>query len=316
MFKYTIKRLFQSVGTVLIVATIVFLLMRMLPTDNFFTEDELMKYTEERKQEILEQKGILDPIPEQLMRFYGQLVRFDFGESARLQSGKPVVKIISDRMTVSMEMGMKAVCLSLVLGIILGIGQTLNKEGIIDHFGTVYTVFVNSVPALVSYSLVLVFGARVFDLPSLYSKRNPEMSSILPIVCLAMGSIAGQALWTRRYMVDELNKDYIKLAKIKGLSSGQIMVKHVFRNAFVPMAANIPASFLGTIGGSLLVEKFFSVPGMGPILTDAITRYDLNVVQALVIIYATLGIIGVFLGDILMMILDPRIRLTGKGEVR
>ena len=100
------------------------------------------------------------------------------------------------------------------------------------------------------------------------------------------------------------------------MSSGAIMVKHVFKNAFVPLVQQIPASFLYTIGGSLLVERFFSVPGMGSLLTDAINRYDTNVVQTLVILYAALGIIGVFLGDVLMMIIDPRITLTGKGGTR
>ena len=116
--------------------------------------------------------------------------------------------------------------------------------------------------------------------------------------------------------VDELNKDYIKLARVKGLSSKRIMVTHVLRNAFVPLAQYIPYSILLTVGGSLLVERFFSVPGMGSLLTDAINRYDTNVVQTLVILYAALGIIGVFLGDVLMMIIDPRITLTGKGGTR
>ena len=142
------------------------------------------------------------------------------------------------------------------------------------------------------------------------------MSSILPIACLSLASIAGYALWTRRYMVDELTRDYIKLAKIKGLNTRQIMLKHVLRNAMVPMVQYIPASFLLTIGGSLLVERFFSVPGMGPLLTDAINRYDVNVVQTLVMFYAALGIVGVFLGDVLMMLVDPRITLTEKGGTR
>ena len=86
-----------------------------------------------------------------------------------------------------------------------------------DHIGTVYTIYVNSVPSLVSYSLVLIFGSRVLGLPSMYSTRNPGPSSILPIVCLSMGSIAWYALWTRRYMIDELNKDYIKLARVIGM---------------------------------------------------------------------------------------------------
>lgn len=316
MFKYTIKRLLQSLVTVLVVVTIVFLLMRMLPTDYFFTEDQLIHLTEEQKQEQLQAAGLLDPVPEQLVRYYGQVLRFDFGESRRIQSGVDVTKVIGSKFTVSMKLGCTALIIALFVGVFIGIIQTLNKDRLLDHVGTAYTVFVNAVPSLVSYSLVLVFGSKVLGLLPLYSTRNPGESSILPIVCLALASIASYALWTRRYMVDELNKDYIRLARVKGMSSGSIMVKHVFKNAFVPLVQQIPASFLYTIGGSLLVERFFSVPGMGPLLTDSIIRYDVNVVQTLAILYATLGIMGVFLGDILMMLVDPRIKLTGRGGTR
>lgn len=316
MFKYTIKRLLQSVVTVLIVVTIVFLLMRMLPTDYFFTEDQLMKFTPEQKEEQLQAAGLLDPMPKQLVRYYGQLLKFDFGESRRIQNGVDVVSVIGDKFTISMKLGCTALVISLFVGILIGIIQTLNKDRILDHVGTAYTIFVNAVPSLVSYSLVLAFGSKVLGLPSLYSTRNPSETSILPIVCLSLASIASYALWTRRYMVDELNKDYIKLARVKGTSSAGIMIKHIFKNAFVPLAQYVPASFLYTIGGSLLVERFFSVPGMGPLLTDAIVRYDVNVVQTLVVLYAVLGTLGVFLGDILMMLLDPRIKLTGKGGTR
>lgn len=316
MFKYTIKRLLQSFVTVLVVVTIVFLLMRMLPTDYFFTEDQLIHLTPEQRQEQLQAAGLLDPVPEQLVRYYGQIIRFDFGESRRIQSGVDVTKVIGSKFTVSMRLGCTALVIALFVGVIIGVIQTLNKDRLLDHVGTAYTVFVNAVPSLVSYSLVLVFGSKVLGLPPLYSTRNVSESSILPIVCLALASIASYALWTRRYMVDELNKDYIRLARVKGMSSGAIMVKHVFKNAFVPLVQQIPASFLYTIGGSLLVERFFSVPGMGPLLTDAIIRYDVNVVQTLAILYATLGIMGVFIGDILMMLVDPRIKLTGRGGTR
>ena len=316
MFRYTIKRLLQSLVTVLVVVTIVFLLMRMLPTDYFFTEDQLIHLTPEQRQEQLQAAGLLDPVPEQLVRYYGQIIRFDFGESRRIQSGVDVTKVIGSKFTVSMRLGCTALVIALLVGVIIGVIQTLNKDRLLDHVGTAYTVFVNAVPSLVSYSLVLVFGSKVLGLPPLYSTRNVSQSSILPIVCLALASIASYALWTRRYMVDELNKDYIRLARVKGMSSGAIMVKHVFKNAFVPLVQQIPASFLYTIGGSLLVERFFSVPGVGPLLTDAIIRYDVNVVQTLAILYATLGIMGVFIGDILMMLVDPRIKLTGRGGTR
>lgn len=316
MLKYTIKRLVESLITVLIIVTIVFLLLRILPTDYYFTEEQLMKFTEEQKQEQLLAAGLLDPIPEQLMDFYNNVIHLDFGESRRIQNGVAVTKVIGDKFAISMQLGLIAIAISVVIGVPLGILQTSFKDRVPDHIVTVYTIFVNAVPSLVTYSLILIFGSRVLGLPSMYSTRNPGPSSILPIVCLSLGSIAWYALWVRRYMIDELNKDYIKLARVKGLSSRSIMVKHVLRNAFVPIAQYLPQSMLLTIGGSLLVERFFSVPGMGPLLTDSIQRYDTNVVQTLVMLYAALSILGVFLGDVLMMIIDPRITLANKGGTR
>lgn len=316
MLKYTIKRLVESLITVLIIVTIVFLLLRMLPTDYYFTEEQLMKFTEEQKQEQLLAAGLLDPIPEQLMDFYNNVIHLDFGESRRIQNGVAVTKVIGDKFAISMQLGLIAIAISVVIGVPLGILQTSFKDRVPDRIVTVYTIFVNAVPSLVTYSLILIFGSRVLGLPSMYSTRNPGPSSILPIVCLSLGSIAWYALWVRRYMIDELNKDYIKLARVKGLSSRSIMVKHVLRNAFVPIAQYLPQSMLLTIGGSLLVERFFSVPGMGPLLTDSIQRYDTNVVQTLVMLYASLSILGVFLGDVLMMIIDPRITLANKGGTR
>lgn len=316
MLKYTIKRLVESLITVLIIVTIVFLLLRMLPTDYYFTEEQLMKFTEEQKQEQLLAAGLLDPIPEQLMDFYNNVIHLDFGESRRIQNGVAVTKVIGDKFAISMQLGLIAIAISVVIGVPLGILQTSFKDRVPDHIVTVYTIFVNAVPSLVTYSLILIFGSRVLGLPSMYSTRNPGPSSILPIVCLSLGSIAWYALWVRRYMIDELNKDYIKLARVKGLSSRSIIVKHVLRNAFVPIAQYLPQSMLLTIGGSLLVERFFSVPGMGPLLTDSIQRYDTSVVQTLVMLYASLSILGLFLGDVLMMIIDPRITLANKGGTR
>lgn len=318
MAKYMLKRILQSVFTILLVLTIVFLLLRLMPTDYFFTEDELMKLTEEQMNDRLRANGLLDPPLEQWGRFMLQLLtKGDLGTSRRIEVNKPVVKVISTRFAVSMRLGLISLAFSLVIGVVLGVLQARYKDGVFDHIGTGYTVFVNAVPHLVSYSLILAFGARVLGLPSRYSARgNTELSCVLPIVCLAMGSIAGYMLWTRRYMVDELNKDYIRLAKLKGMSDRAVMFKHVLRNAFVPLAQYLPYSILLTVGGSLLVETFFSVPGMGPLLTKAIGRYDTNLVQGLVMLYATLGIVGLFLGDLLMTLIDPRIHLTDKGATR
>ncbi len=309
MLKYSVKRILQSFVTVLIIVIIVFLLLRCLPTERFFTEDQIAKLSDAEKEDVLRSYGLLDHPLVQLKNFLIPLLtQFDFGESIKLQKGVPVMQIIGSKFTISMQLGVISLIISLIIGVPLGIAQATHKGKFIDGLGTVYTVFVNSVPALVSYSLLLYIGARIFGLPSLY-RIGQTKTYIMPIISLSLSSIAGYALWTRRYMVDELNKDYIKLARAKGLSTNTIMVKHVLRNAFVPLAQYLPASFLLTIGGSLLVERFYSIPGMGSIMTDAIQNYDVNVVQACVMIYAALGVIGVFLGDLLMMIIDPRITI-------
>lgn len=317
MLKYILKRLLESLGTIFIILTLVFLLMRMLPTDYYFTATELDKLTDQQKEDRLRAAGLLDPIHVQLFKFYYNLfTKFDFGNSRRIQVGVPVWELIGSKVGMSFKFGGISLALSLVVGVAIGILQARYKDGLVDHIGTAYTVFVNAVPSLVSYSLILIFGARVLGLPSLYSVRDPIKSSIMPIVCLSLGSIAGYMLWIRRYMVDELNKDYIKLAMVKGLSTRQIMVNHILKNAFVPMVQYLPGSILHAIVGSMLMEKFFSVPGMGPMMTQAIGFYDTNVVQALVVLYSSLGVVGVLLGDVMMTLIDPRIRLVGKGDTR
>ena len=277
MAKYTVKRLLQSLVTILIVVTIVFLLLRMLPTDYFFTEDQLMKLTDQQKHDQLKAAGLLDSTFTQLTRYYGQLLRLDFGTSRRIQSGVSVVKVIGGKFAMSMQLGLISFAISLVIGVIMGVLQARFKDGIIDGIGTIYTILVNAVPPLVAYSLVLVFGSHVLKLPSMYSTRNPGPSMILPVACLSLSSIGV----TRRYM--GCAKDYIGLA---GSSSKFLLM-------------------------CLEMMWYYSTVGIGTIF-DAINRYDTNVVQTLVILYAALGIIGVFLGDVLMMIIDPRITLTGK----
>ncbi len=240
MLKYTVKRLAQSLVTILSDRNSVFLMMRCLPTDYYFTEEQLMKFTDQQKTAALEAAGLTDPIPTQLVKFYNNLLHLDFGTSRRIQNGATVVKVIGKKFGVSMRLGLTASAISLVVGVLMGILQAAFKDKVY-WIGTAYTVFVNAVPSLVSYSLVLVFGSKYLGFPTLYSTRNVSASSVLPITCLSLASIAGYALWTRRYMVDELTRDYIKLARVKGLSSSEIMFKHVLRNAMVPMVQYIPS---------------------------------------------------------------------------
>ena len=314
--KYIIKRFLESLVTVFFIVSLVFILLRFLPAEKFFNEEELRLLTEEQVQTILESEGLLDPPLVQLVRFYEDLLELDFGTSRRIKQGVPVQELIGDRYGISMRFGVISLCISLVVGILFGMIQARYVDKFPDNLGFAYTVFVRAVPGLVTYSLICFFGSKYLGLPSIYNVEKPVLSGIMPVICLSIGSIAHYMIWIRRYLVDEQNKDYIKLARMKGLSSRMVTSRHMLRNAFVPMSQQIPGAFLGTIGGSMLIERFFSIPGIGALLTDAVGTFDVNVVQILVMLYGLLGVMGVFLGDIALTIFDPRVRLGKKEGTR
>lgn len=314
MLKYTVKRLFQSLVTVFIIVCAVFFLMRLMPVEGYFGE-EFTKLSQEMINRKLETLGLMDPPLVQLFRFLNNLAHGDLGVSLRLQVDVPIIDIIASKAPVSAQLGIISTVIALIIGIVLGVTQAMNKGKIADTLGTAYIIFINSVPALVYYFFIQLFITKWLDLPMRFDMES-KVTWILPIVSMAMGGIAGYALWVRRYMVDELNKDYIKLARSKGLPYKYIMYHHVLRNAFVPMVQYLPVSFLMTISGSLLVEELYAIPGMGNLLVMAIQKQDNNLVQAIILIYATIGIVGVFLGDVLMMIIDPRISIDSKGGSR
>lgn len=314
MLKYSIKRLLQSLLTLFIIITIVFLLMRLLPEEGYFgTSYE--KLDEQQREAILTSMGLRDPIHKQLINFYKNILTGNLGQSITFRPKVPVADIIKDKVPYSLYFGLAAIGISLLVGVTLGIAMARNKNKFWDKLGTGYVVFIRAVPAAVYFLFLQLYVTGVFKIPMLFDVDKPK-TWILPAISMSLGGIASYAMWMRRYMVDELNKDYVKLARAKGLKSKPIMVKHIFRNAFVPMAQYLPASILFTIAGSIYIESLYSIPGMGGLLVEVIKRQDNTLVQALVIIYSSIGIVGLFLGDLLMALFDPRINLQRKGGAR
>lgn len=313
MLKYTGKRLLASVLTLLIILTVVFVLMRQMPIEGYFDNfDKVDKAVVNAK---LRQLGLLDPIWVQLKNFYASLLRGDLGISNRYAVGVPIGSVILSKAPVSIQMGLMSMALSLLAGIPLGAQMARSKSKFWDKLGTGFIVFINAVPAAVYYIYLQSYGSSAMNIPMLFDYSKP-VTWILPVVSMSLGSTAYYAMWLRRYMVDEINKDYVKLARAKGVASSQITMRHVFRNAFVPMIQYIPSSLLFTISGSIYIESLYSVPGMGGLLVDVITRQDNTMVQTLVMIYATIGIVGMLLGDLLMAAIDPRISFARKEGVR
>jgi ABC-type dipeptide/oligopeptide/nickel transport systems, permease components len=313
MLKYTARRLAQSLITLFIIITIVFSLMRLMPIEGYFQNFD--KLDKNQIHTALQSMGLLDPLPIQLKNFYIQLFHGSLGDSLIYRPNVPVMEIIASKAPVSIYMGLASMAIALLLGLPLGTAMARSKSGFWDKFGTAFIVFITAVPAAVYYLLVQLYFTDWLGLPILFSAANP-VSWILPTVSLSLGNIAYYAMWLRRYMVDELNKDYIRLARAKGVDSKSIMKNHVFRNAFVPMVQYLPTSLLYTIAGSIYIESLYSVPGMGGLLVNVIQRQDNNMVQALVLIYSAVGIVGLLLGDILMNLMDPRISFVKKGGAR
>lgn len=311
MLWYLGKRLLQSVVTLFIIVTIVFSLLRLMPEEGYLGA-AADKMTPEQQEVYLTNLGLRDPLIVQLGHFYGDLLQGDLGTSVTYRTDVPVKTIIAEKIMYSILFGLGAVALSLLVGVPLGILMAQMKGRWLDRLGTGYIVFVVAVPAAVYYIFIQMYITDLFNLPMLFDEYNP-VSWLLPLTSMALAPTASYAMWMRRYMVDELNKDYIKLARAKGVKERTLMFKHVMRNAFIPMAQYLPATILFTITGSIYIESLYSIPGMGGLLVDAIQRQDNAVVQGLVLIFSSLGIIGLFLGDLAMALVDPRIKL-GKGE--
>ena len=284
-----------------------------MPIEGYFQNFD--KLTEAQIQAGLSNMGLDQPLPVQLFNFFKNLLHGDLGVSRTYRTNVHVMEIIVEKIPVSVQFGLMSIAFSMLVGFPLGILMARSKGKFWDKFGTVFIVFIQAVPAAVYYLFIQIYGTELLDISMLYNANRP-ITWVLPVISMSLGNIAYYAMWLRRYMVDESNKDYVRLARAKGLSQGKIMSKHVFRNAFVPMVQYIPNSILNTVIGSIYVESLYSIPGMGGLLVNVIQKQDNTMVQALVIIFASVGILGLVLGDLLMCIVDPRISFTKKGGAR
>lgn len=314
MIRYIFRRLAQSAVTLFIVVTVVFLLMRLLPVEGYLGE-RYDKLSMEQREAILQKMGLLDPWYVQIGSFYARLLRGDLGVSAIYRKDIPVLEVIAPRVPYSVRFGLVAISISLAAGLAMGVQMAKHKGRFWDRTWTGYIVLVNAVPSAVYLLFIQLYGTGLFHVPILFDKYRAA-SWILPALSMSLGGIAGYAMWMRRFMVDELNKDYVKLARAKGMTNSAIMVKHVLRNAYVPMAQYLPSAILATVSGSIYIESLYSIPGMGGLLVDVIQRQDNPMVQALVLVFSSIGIIGLFLGDLLMAVFDPRIQFVKSEGAR
>ena len=218
------------------------------------------------------------------------------------------------RMGYSFTIGIIAVALAYLLGVPLGILVALKKDKLVDKIGTAYIVFIMAVPSL-SYILIFKALGNMAGLPTPFiMESKSKLMFVLPIISLALPSIGGLMRWLRRYMIDQMNSDYVKFARSGGLSEGEIFSKHILKNAAIPIVHGIPGSILGALTGAFITERVYVVPGIGGLLINAINAYDNGVIVGVTLFYASISVLSMILGDVLMSLVDPRISFTAKAR--
>ena len=218
------------------------------------------------------------------------------------------------KMGFSFVIGIIASLLAYAIGVPIGIAMARRKDGLLDKIGTIYIVFIIAMPSLAYIFLFKAVGGKL-GLPTAFDLVEPTwLMYVLPIISLALPSIADLMKWLRRYMIDQMNADYVKFARSGGLSEREIFWKHILKNASIPLVHAVPAVLLGALVGAIITERVYVVPGAGNMLTQAIYGYDNGVIVGLTMFYAALSVIAIILGDVLISLVDPRISFTTKDR--
>ena len=215
----------------------------------------------------------------------------------------------------SFLIGIIEVCIAYILGLSIGLTMAQFKDSWFDKVCTVYIMFIIAVPSLAYIFLFKAIGGSVFKLPTLFEVDSDNWKMyVLPIISLALPAIANLMKWMRRYMIDQQNADYVKFARSGGLSESEIFTKHIWKNAVIPIVHGVPGSIIFAMTGAIITERVYSVPGAGNLLTQAINKYDNGVIVGVTLFYATLSVVSIVLGDVLMAMVDPRISFTTKAR--
>lgn len=301
---YIVKRMLLSVLTVWVVITITFFVMHAVPGGPFMGEKALSATA----QATLEAKYGLDkPLIEQYVTYLRDVfTKFDFGPSIK-QRGRDVIDIISDGMKVSAKLGVIAAVIALISGILLGSCAALNRNKLIDRIIMVIsTAFVSMPSFIMGTFLLILFAVKLQVLPA---NGDATGGLILPVITLSLSPMSYITRLTRSSMLDVLGQDYIRTAKAKGVSKWGIVFKHALKNSLIPVVTYIGPMLAYIVTGSLVVEKIYSVPGIGRAFVNSITNRDYPLIMGTTIVLSVLIVVSNLVSDIMYKIVDPRITL-------
>lgn len=304
MLKYILKRILLAIVTIWAVATLTFFLMNMVPGGPFLSE----KAISPQATAALEAKYGLDkPLWQQYLTYMAGASHGDFGDSLK-QRGRTVMDIITMKFPVSARVGGVSVLVALLLGVPLGCIAALKRGKFLDNLISVVSTCGIAVPSFVICTLLLYFfGVRLQILPTM--GLTSWKHYVMPVMALAFYPTAYIMRLMRSSMLDVLGQDYMHTAKAKGLAGGKILFKHALRNAILPVITYVGPLLAYTVTGSFVVEKIFTIPGLGGEFISAINGRDYTLIMGTTIFLATLIILMNVVVDIVYKIVDPRIKL-------
>lgn len=312
MAAYILRRILSTIAVMTLVGIFVFLLLRLSPGDPaaIIAGDTA---TPQMIAGIREKLGLNDPMPVQFIRWVRDMLGGDFGTS--IFAGQPVLQLISQRLEPTLSLSILTMMLSVTVGVSLGILAAWRTSGVVDRLLTAFSALGYSVPVFViGYFLVYFFAIRTHWLPvqgyvPIVGGLGPWfVHLIMPTVTLSLGFIAFIARITRASMLEVLSEDYMRTAAAKGASSYAMLFRHALRNAGVPILTVIGISFAYLIGGVVLTETVFNIPGIGRLVVDAINNRDYPIIQSVLILVSGLYVLINLMVDLAYTLIDPRIR--------
>lgn len=308
MIRYVAKRLILMFVTLFVIVSITFFISKLLPGTPFADD----KLTPETREVLFEKYGLNDPLYVQYAKYMLNVAQGDLGNSFYFES-RPVLQVILDGAPASAFLGIQAVIFGLGVGLVLGIISALRHNGFLDTVAVVIAVLGVSVPSFVLGPILQDLLAVRFEIFPV-ALFDSWLHSVLPSLALSVFVISTVARFVRSEMLEVLGQDYITLARSKGLTGLAVIVRHVLRNAMIPLVTVLAPLTVYLITGSLVIERIFSIPGIGEQFVDSIRVNDYSMILGTTVFLSVLFIIALLIQDVLYGIIDPRIRVGSATE--
>ena len=316
MAKYILKRIMQAIPTFLIITAVVFFLSNMAPGSPLDMIKAGGELTKEAEEALRAQYGLDKPVAVRYFTWLLAVLQGDFGISTRTQ--QPVWNLVSERIVPTLILSLSSLAVSLLIAIPIGVMAAVKPYSIWDNISSFLSFVGAAAPNFfIALILVYVFAVKLGVLPAMgmYSgNKNNDLWDlirhlVLPCFVMVIQILGNFVKQTRGSMLDVLNEEYVKTARSKGLAEGTVTVKHILRNAWIPIVASIGMTVPLLAGGATVTEQVFGWPGMGSLLILSISQRDYNTIMGITILIAAAVLIANLLIDLVYAYLDPRIRL-------